>query len=226
MYKKLLLFLIILCSVSLKAQIDSYTGENIKLNNVRIITRENVFESMDFECNPVVGLSIDDDLYKYWQPYSFDMCYVIRSDDHNFLTAMEFAFISRNFDYPLTKKMRNIYHFTKIKYHFINVSEKYDTNYMNKITIEDLKQNVHYCSVEYARETFNADTVICYNLPVKNVKSHIFTENNVKYDNCEVLALLKNDFGPVFFYCFYTKEGYKNRKGYMEKLKKSVRFKN
>jgi hypothetical protein len=116
--------------------------------------------------------------------------------------------------------MRNTYHFRKIREHFEEIVEKKLNN-----SYEDFRENVDYCSVEYARETFNADTVICYNLPVKNVKSYVFNENKVKYDICEVLALIKNDLGPVFFYCFYTNEGYKNRKEYMEKLEKSVRFK-
>jgi hypothetical protein len=38
--------------------------------------------------------------------------------------------------------------------------------------------------------------------------------------------LQKNDLGPVFFYCFYTDEGYENWKSYIKKLEKTIKVKN
>ena len=110
-----------------------------------------------------------------------------------------------------------------IRNDLIEIAKKYDRSYRDNFSMKDMKENVSYYPDEYAKNVFNADTVISYSLPIKRVGWN----SNVKwkYTNCEVLLIHKNDLGPILFYSFFTKKGYKNREKYMDKLEKSIRFK-
>jgi hypothetical protein len=123
----------------------------------------------------------------------------------------------------ISMEQRNIQYFYTVRNHLINIAKKYGEDYRNNFTIQDLKKHVHYFSDSYAKTKFNADTVISYTLPVQPVNGDRTFKK--KYSKCEVFMLQKNDIGPVFFYCFYTKKGYKKRSEYMEKLEQAFEFK-
>ena len=110
-----------------------------------------------------------------------------------------------------------------IRNDLIEIAKKYDRSYRDNFSMKDMKENVSYYPDEYAKNVFNADTVISYSLPVKRVGWN--SSVKWKYSHCEVLMLHKNDLGPIFFYSFFTKKGYKNRDKYIDKLEKSIRFK-
>jgi hypothetical protein len=118
---------------------------------------------------------------------------------------------------------RNKYHFYTVRNHLIDIAKKYDEDYREQFSVKDLKINVHYFPDSYAKTKFNADTVLIYTLPVKPVNGNKAFSR--KYSRCEVLVIQKKDIGPVFFYCFYTGKGYKKRDNYMEKLEKTIKFK-
>lgn len=118
---------------------------------------------------------------------------------------------------------RNKRYFYIARNHLIDIAGKYDTDYRYDFSMKDMKKNVRYLSNEYAQTQFNADTVICYSLPVKPINGDKKLQK--KYSRCEVLLLQKNNLGPVVFYCFFTNEGYKNREKYLGQLGKSLRFK-
>jgi hypothetical protein len=123
----------------------------------------------------------------------------------------------------ISKDKRNIRHFYIIRDHLIDIAEKYDKEYRDQFSMSDLKKHVYYFPDSYAQTKFNADTAISYVLPVKAVNGN--RRFPKKYSRCEVLALQKKDTGPVFFYCFFTDTGYKKRNDYMEKLGKTIKFK-
>ena len=75
---------------------------------------------------------------------------------------------------------------------------------------------------ENVQNPFHADTVIRYSLPVKPVNGDKSFAK--RYAHCEVLLLQKNDIGPVVFYCFFTKAGYKKRNDYFSKLEQAFSF--
>jgi len=194
------------------------------------LTMEQIFRNMNLECIPVDGLSvkkISGNKPLRWEPYSSMGCCHVQSNDKRFISVAEIQFPLdiKTFDRaPNTITFRNRRYFSTIREDLIEIAKKYDTNYRDKFTLNDLKKNVYYYPDEYTKRVFNADTAISYSLPIKRVGLN----SNVKwkYTNCEVLMIHKNDLGPIFFYSFFTKKGYKNRQEYLEKLEKSIKFKN
>lgn len=69
-----------------------------------------------------------------------------------------------------------------------------------------------YKSSKYAREAFNADTVITY--PLKMWQN---LEN--KYNHCQVMIIQKNRRGCIALYCFYNDKGARKLSHYIKTLK-------
>lgn len=89
-----------------------------------------------------------------------------------------------------------------------------------EITLREIKEYIHYLSSGYARDKFNADTVITYPIPLKKGESL-----RGRYNHCEILLLYKIDKAYVLFYFFYTDKGYRKRKKYIQEVEKMLRFK-
>ena len=70
---------------------------------------------------------------------------------------------------------------------------------------------LEYKSSQYARQAFNADTVIIY--PLKVLKKY-----KKKYNHCQALLLQKNSRGPICLYCFYNDKGEKKLDTYLKSL--------
>jgi hypothetical protein len=66
-----------------------------------------------------------------------------------------------------------------------------------------------------AKEMFNADSIFIYNLPLQK-------PYNEKYTYCVGMALTKQDRDTLFFKWFFTPEGKKRQKKYLNKLRKHV----
>ena len=222
---KILILLLFFCA----SIFPSRTQTPSKKEKARILSitpeygQVDIFGAMDFECIPVEGLSIREVKSCHWKPYLSIGRFLLKSDDKYFISAIEIQFMYKEFDRSHnTVAARNKLYFYMIRNDLIEISGKYDRNYRDKFSMKDLKENVNYHPDAYAKNVFNADTVISYSLPVKRVgwNSHV----KRKYTNCEVLLIHKNDLGPIVFYSFFTKKGYKNREKYLDKLEKSVRF--
>ena len=96
-------------------------------------------------------------------------------------------------------------HLSNIKGDFIKNIGKRD------ISLSDLP--LTYKSSKFAREAFNADTVIAY--PLK-----MWDKFEDKYTHCLVMALQKRYRGIILFYCLYTDEGSKKLDYYLQLLEK------
>ena len=225
-----LLFLFCVGILPLNAQTEGFWRE-VPFERIfdvfPILTGEDAFDAMDLDYTSVDGLS----LYSHclhWEPYSSIGLYPIKSTDKHFVSGLGIPFMQRVFGRSSRETIgdRNIYYFNQIRDLLIDVSGKYDESYRDKFSMKDLKENVYYYPEVYAKEVFNADTVISFSLPVKKIKNEVFEKNkNRNYVKCEVLVLHKNDLGPLFLYCFFTDKGYKNRDEYMAKFAKAVKFK-
>jgi hypothetical protein len=178
----------------------------------------NTYHDVNFEYTPVEGLSVESASYLNSESYSRLTRSVIQSSDKQFLSVIEVAFSPLAFP-VYTKNMKNTYYTNKIIGHFLDIAWEYDESCRDKISIKDLMENI---PLEYAEEIFDSDTVTRYSLSLKE----LFTKDQTKYTKCDVLIRYNNDLCPIFFYCFYTDEGYENRKAYMENLEKSIHFKN
>jgi hypothetical protein len=147
---------------------------------------------------------------------------VVSAYDRYFNNINMFSGTKNNYLTRISITDRNMRYFYIIRDHLINVAGKYDTDYRYDFSMKDMEKNVRYLSSEYAQTQFNADTAICYSLPVKPINGDKKLQK--KYSRCEVLLLQKNNLGPVVFYCFFTNKGYKNRKKYLDQLGRSLKF--
>ncbi|WP_106828262.1 hypothetical protein [Parabacteroides pacaensis] len=81
-----------------------------------------------------------------------------------------------------------------------------------------IKHHVTYSSPEYAKTTFNADTVIRYKLKMYGWKLQ------ERYTDNTVFMLQKSGRGFVSLFCFYTEEGKKNFDHYMKMIENMIWF--
>lgn len=125
-----------------------------------------------------------------------------------------------NFQTRIPASQRNAMHIDIMKRHLADIAKKNKRN--ADFSMEDIRENVIYLPDNQAKEKFNADTLICYSLPVKAVNGD--KKFGRKYSDCEVTIIQKKDVGPVIFYSFFTPESYKNRAAYFEKLEQSFSF--
>jgi hypothetical protein len=209
----IILLFIILSQSALNAQNNGWKN-GIKKDILKVANFEYIMD--------IGGLQMDEAFYIDCEPNSRLTRLVSRSADNRFLSVVEVLaspLSSPKIFSDYTEDMRNIYYSCKIIEHLINIVWEYDKSCWDKISMKDLQEII---SVEhYTEEIFNSDTVIRYVLPLKE----LFTKDNVEYTKGEVLILYKNNMGPIFFYCFYTDEGYENRDVYMKKLEKSMKLK-
>lgn len=87
-----------------------------------------------------------------------------------------------------------------------------------KNTEIQLKNHVTYCPLEYAKNNFNADTVIRYSLNMNGLKLQ------GQYTDNTVLTLQKKGKGFITLYCFYTKEGKRKINDYMKVVENMLWF--
>lgn len=87
------------------------------------------------------------------------------------------------------------------------------------ISFDEIKHYIEYKPASYAKDVFNADTVITYPL---SLGSKCFRK---KYYYCDVWLFQKNNIGHFYLYCFYTDKGYENKWKYEQELEKTLRFK-
>ena len=173
-----------------------------------IVWIEHYFTSID----PVIkdtSIPLDSVIQAYNDDYK-NVMKLLAGGINNYLTRMSF-------------NVRNTHYISIIRDHLIDIAGKFNKKDRMNLTIDDLKKHVEYMYGENGQNPFNADTVIRYSLPVKPVNGDkSFTK---RYAHCEVLLLQKNDIGPVVFYCFFTKAGYKKRNDYFSKLEQAFAFK-
>ena len=105
----------------------------------------------------------------------------------------------------------NTYHLTHIKADFLKNTGK-RVAFLSELPIT-------YKSSKYARESFNADTVITY--PLKMWEKY---EN--KYTHCLVILIQKRYRGCIPLYCLYTDEGAKKLNHYIKSLQKVFWYRN
>lgn len=106
---------------------------------------------------------------------------------------------------PEDKMEMNTYHLNHIKVDFLRNSGKRD------ISLTELP--LTYKSSEYARNSFNADTVITYSLKMWHKYEN-------KYTHCLVIMLQKRYRGCIPLYCLYTDDGAKKLDYYLKSLEK------
>lgn len=213
-----LFFLFLVYSSSINAQQNDLWDSQIEFN-VKASTPLDFFETMDLEYTPVKGLFLDNEKFDDLEPFTNEPCATIQSDDKQFITFIEVSF---SFKSSFTFDERNGYLHKHIKYHLDSIAKKYDQN--NNDELYNIKK-VCPLSEEKDKKIFHADNVVHYTLPVVKTNNYSITKINVEYTHCEVIAIHKNNIGPVFFYCFFSDKGYVNREKHLSKLKKSFRFK-
>lgn len=81
------------------------------------------------------------------------------------------------------------------------------------------KKYVTYHSQAYAKQAFNADTVISY--PINLYGKKLWD----RYDRLKAIMLQKNGGGYAVLYCFYNDRGEKNWDTYMKSIEKMLRYK-
>jgi hypothetical protein len=185
-----------------------------------------LLEEMNFECIAVDGLlSLSETFTFDWEPYTSSPCSVIQSDDMQFLSAIEINLTPKTIQLP--KERRKDIYFQTIRDQFFSTGKIGNENSKDQFTVDDLKNNIIFLPTDYAQDVFNADLVVNYSLPLVKAGSLNYYGKNAKidYTHSEVFIIHKNDIGPVFFYCFYSDEGYKNRRKYLDQLEKAVGFK-
>lgn len=137
------------------------------------------------------------------------------SEDHNFIVYIEVPLV-----YSGTGIKDSIY----VNPHLVpNLKIKIDTFHLRYIK-NDFWQNiakkveslenlpVTYKSSKYARESFNADTVVTYPLKMWH---KLYNE----YNHCQVIMIQKNTRGFIFLYCFYNDTGARKLSRYLKTLK-------
>lgn len=87
------------------------------------------------------------------------------------------------------------------------------------ISFDKIGCYIEYKPTNYAKEVFNADTVITYPLSLGN---EYLRE---KYEHCNVWLFHKTNVGYFSLYCFYTNKGYANKRRYEQELEKILKFK-
>jgi len=208
---------------------------------------------MEIAYKPLEGLIVDYK-FEFCTPYSNSLHNTIKSSDGNFLARIEHYFtgiyphsarsvgtpdsllllynkyyqdreiaVARGAVNNFSTAERNARYFEIARDHLIDIAGKYKTDYRNQFSMKDLEKNVKFITGKNGQLPFNADKTIRYPLPVKPVNGDISFPK--KYSNCEVLILHKQDLGPVIFYCFFTKDGYKKRDDYFAMLEKAFVFK-
>jgi len=140
--------------------------------------------------------------------------YYITSKDQNFLIC----FRSEGYDPndTVTKKGNDL-HLISIKKDladslFPNINESDSIKNAGDRAKIQLRDHVTYHSPEYAKQSFNADTVISYKL---NMQGHKIKD---RYTDNNVLVLQKNGRGYITIYCFYTQKGKKELDKYMKQI--------
>ncbi len=115
----------------------------------------------------------------------------------------------------------------------------------HKYVVKDKAKNVKYYSDAFARDMFNADTVMLYDAPevnfktirkndsirMKRMKCGIYfsqfdwEDMDFKYNHFKKLIIQKHDQGYVLAYCMFTDKGVKQADKYIKGLKGLVRYK-
>lgn len=92
-------------------------------------------------------------------------------------------------------------------------------DYMGEEAAENWKKIVTYYPDEIAKNTFNADTVIRFTMPLR---PEDYYKKKFKY--VDALFIQKNGRGYVNFYCFYTDKAKKKLDYYWKKIEGVLRF--
>lgn len=144
----------------------------------------------------------------------------IKSDDQDFIA---FFSIQPNNNRPPFILKDKVEYDGKEVYRYLFVVRAELAMSLNKkredISFDEIKHYIEYKPASYAKDVFNADTVITYPL---SLGSECFRK---KYCYCDVWLFQKNNIGHFYLYCFYTDKGYENKWKYEQELEKTLRFK-
>ena len=144
----------------------------------------------------------------------------IKSDDQDFIA---FVSIQPNNNRPPFILKDKVEYDGKEVYRYLFVVRAELAMSLNKkredISFDEIKHYIEYKPASYAKDVFNADTVITYPL---SLGSKCFRK---KYYYCDVWLFQKNNIGHFYLYCFYTDKGYENKWKYEQELEKTLRFK-
>lgn len=166
-------------------------------------------ESEDFESLP-----------RFHKMYKGFLSPTIKSDDQDFIAF--FSIQPNNNRPPFILKDKVEYDGKKVYRYLFGVRAELAMSLNKKredISFDEIKNYIKYKPASYAKDVFNADTVITYSLSLGN---ECFRK---KYDYCDVWLFQKNDIGHFYLYCFYTDKGYENKWKYEQELERTLRFK-
>lgn len=151
-------------------------------------------------------------------PSYYHKSFLSKDSDFVVYTSIPGIFCRRNdsvyADFDLLPEMKvemNTYHISHIKADFLKNTGK-RVAFLSELPLT-------YNSSKYARESFNADTVITY--PLKMWEKY---EN--KYTHCLVILIQKRYRGFIPLYCLYSDEGAMKLNHYIKSLKKVFWYRN
>jgi hypothetical protein len=215
------LFLLLPIPCVMRAQNDSTQWEKTRARIVKEIaipipTLEQILHNnnINFRCPKQFVL---DSITECFSP-SFRVSYNLGGCMFYNLTSKDGQFIAfiREANFLNTSNIEsNTAHLQQIRNDFVALNEYFPYNDKELITMNDIHKYVKYYSATFARQMFNADTVISYSIryehkPFRN-----------RYMECSRIIIQKNNRPLVQLLCFYTTKGYKKQKGYLKDLKKT-----
>jgi hypothetical protein len=211
-------------SNSMRAQNDSTQWEKDKARMLKempvlpIPTLEYILgiNNIDFRCPKQFVLDNTPECFSpsFWISYPLGGCmfYNLTSKDGLFIAFIREANL-QHLHAPNTDN--NTAHLELIKNDFVGVNEYFSHDDRESITMNDIHKYVKYYSTAFAREMFNADTVVSYSIryehrPFRNI-----------YPECSRIIIQKNNRPIIPLLCFYTAKGYKKQEKYLKNLKKA-----
>lgn len=144
----------------------------------------------------------------------------LESEDNDFIAF--FSIQPNNSQPPFILKDKVVYEEKEIHRYLLRIRANLAISLNKKrddISFNEIEQFIEYKPASYAKDIFNADTVITYPLSLGGEYLRR------KYNHCDVWLFHKINVGYFSLYCFYTTKGYKHKKNYEQELEKIIRFK-
>lgn len=183
--------------------------DNIRLNFKKSKLIKLIDESEDFESLP-----------QFQRMRMGHLSPTIKSSDQDFIAF--FSIQPNNYQPPLILKDKTELEGKEIYRYLLGIRANLAISLNKKkdnISFNDIKHFIEYKPATFAKDIFNADTVITYPL---SLEGECLRE---KYNYCDVWLFHKINVGYFSLYCFYTDKGYANKRMYEQELEKILRFK-
>lgn len=180
--------------------------DNIRLNFKKSKLIKLIDESEDFESLP-----------QFQRMRMGHLSPTIKSSNQDFIAF--FSIQPNNSQPPFILKDKVEYEGKEIPRYLLHIRANLAISLNKNISFDEIEHFIEYKPATYAKDIFNADTVITYSLSLGGEYLR------GKYKHCDVWLFHKINVGYFSLYCFYTDKGYANKRMYEQELEKILRFK-